>query len=99
MGAKKKSGITTINLGNEKDLSRIISDKLKKKVGNKGFSKVIRELLISNFSTKEDFKTTQIQQLKTERKFLMLEIKRIQRRILDNADKLTELGYELKDLE
>ena len=88
-----------INFGKKGELSREITEALIKKIGKTGFSKLIRDLLTSEYSTKKEFKQAKINRIIERRKNLKNQIPLISKELLDLEKQLGKLGYKLKGLE
>jgi len=93
---KKKYLTSTINFGADGTPSRAIAEKIKNKVGKAGFSKVIQDLLIENFSRKKEFDDVKIANLLFERKMLSQQVQEISKKLQENSDKLEKLGVDVK---
>lgn len=96
---RKKYLLKKVNFGKKGDLSREIAEQVLKKSGKTGFSKVVREALVTHFSTRKEFNDAKICALLNERKKLKKKVPEISKQLQKNEKELNKLGYKLDELE
>lgn len=89
----RKTKIKTFKV-NRNDLAYGIIEEMEKK--KLDFSKVIRNLLVSEFSNKKEFKKAKINRLLNSRKELNKKIQEISGQLRENEKQLNKLGHELE---
>lgn len=98
-GNKKEKDIRTINLGKPGEPARELIEEYERRYGKNKFSKLVREMIVRELSPNEEFDGYKIRTLKEERKFIQEQFKELQRKLLENADKLENLGVDLNDID
>jgi hypothetical protein len=94
MGRKKQIKIKTFKV-KKGELEYYIIEQLEKKKVD--FSKLIRNLLISEFSNKKEFKDAKINRILNERKNLKSKIPKISNELINLEKQLNKLGYKLQE--
>ena len=93
MARKKQTKIKSFKINRNEMAYGIIEELEKRKVD---FSKLIKNLLVSEFINKKEFKTAKIKRLLNQRKELQKKVPEISNQLQDNEKKLNKLGYKLK---
>ena len=92
MARKKQTKIKAFKIDRNDLAFGIVEELEKRKVD---FSKLIRSLLVSEFSNKKEFKEAKIKRLLNQRKELQKKIPEISKQLLNNEKQLNKLGYDL----
>ena len=93
---RKNVKIKTFKVKKDDIVYQIIEEFEKKKID---FSKLMRDLLLSEFSGNEEFRQIKIKRLLFDRKNIKEKIKKISKELIDNEEELNNLGYSLGEFE
>ena len=93
-GQKKKYKIRSINFGKPGDASRELLEQYEKKFGEMKTSELVRSIIVTSLSSDPIFNSYKVKQLTNERKLIQKDLKEIQRRLIENSDKLEALGVD-----
>ena len=99
MGRKLDIKRKSINLGQKGEYARELVEHLEKKIGNKEFSKIMRKLIINEFSNKKEYKEAKINSILTKRKSVRELIKQANKINEETKENLKKIGWKDSQIE
>ncbi len=99
MGKPKQILRKSINLGEPGSQARILAEMYIQKHGNRGFSDLMRRLIVMGLSNNPEYKEWKKKALIYERKEIRNQFPELSKQLCENAEKLEQLGVEMKEFE